>query len=375
MSGIYVHVPFCAKKCSYCDFHFSTRFSGYRDRMIRCIGTELSSRKNELKKGVDTVYFGGGTPSILTLKELSFLMKRIYSCYHVLPGAEVTLEVNPENITDSAVAKWKKAGFNRLSIGLQSFKESDLKWMNRGHTVQDNLSAVSLAKKAGFTNISVDLIYGLPGLTLKEWQLSVKKAVQLGVDHISAYCLTVEDKTKLKYDIKKGYVVPLPEKNQVEHYAFLVSYLNKKGYEQYEVSNFAKNKAYSRHNSAYWKREVFIGVGPSAHSFDGATRRWNISNNPLYLKHIENKSSYSSVEHLSKNALWNELFLTGLRTMWGVDKNQINTLGGFVLKEEKELLRLKKQGLIIENKDRLILSKKGFLFADAISVSFFRVST
>jgi len=375
VSGIYVHVPFCAKKCSYCDFHFSTRFSGYRDRMIRCIGTELSSRKNELKKGVETVYFGGGTPSILTLKELSFLMKRIYSCYHVLPGAEVTLEVNPENITDSAVAKWKKAGFNRLSIGLQSFKESDLKWMNRGHTVQDNLSAVSLAKKAGFTNISVDLIYGLPGLTLKEWQLSVKKAVQLGVDHISAYCLTVEDKTKLKYDIKKGYVVPLPEKNQVEHYAFLVSYLNKKGYEQYEVSNFAKNKAYSRHNSAYWKREVFIGVGPSAHSFDGATRRWNISNNPLYLKHIENKSSYSSVEHLSKNALWNELFLTGLRTMWGVDKNQINTLGGFVLKEEKELLRLKKQGLIIENKDRLILSKKGFLFADAISVSFFRVST
>ena len=375
MSGIYVHVPFCAKKCSYCDFHFSTRFSGYRDRMIRCIGTELSSRKNELKKGVETVYFGGGTPSILTLKELSFLMKRIYSCYHVLPGAEVTLEVNPENITDSAVAKWKKAGFNRLSIGLQSFKESDLKWMNRGHTVQDNLSAVSLAKKAGFTNISVDLIYGLPGLTLKEWQLSVKKAVQLGVDHISAYCLTVEDKTKLKYDIKKGYVVPLPEKNQVDHYAFLVSYLNKKGYEQYEVSNFAKNKAYSRHNSAYWKREVFIGVGPSAHSFDGATRRWNISNNPLYLKHIENKSSYSSVEDLSKNALWNELFLTGLRTMWGVDKNQINTLGGFVLKEEKELLRLKKQGLIIENKDRLILSKKGFLFADAISVSFFRVST
>jgi len=375
VSGIYVHVPFCAKKCSYCDFHFSTRFSGYRDRMIRCIGTELSSRKNELKKGVETVYFGGGTPSILTLKELSFLMKRIYSCYHVLPGAEVTLEVNPENITDSAVAKWKKAGFNRLSIGLQSFKESDLKWMNRGHTVQDNLSAVSLAKKAGFTNISVDLIYGLPGLTLKEWQLSLKKAVQLGVDHISAYCLTVEDKTKLKYDIKKGYVVPLPEKNQVEHYAFLVSYLNKKGYEQYEVSNFAKNKAYSRHNSAYWKREVFIGVGPSAHSFDGATRRWNISNNPLYLKHIENKSSYSSVEHLSKNALWNELFLTGLRTMWGVDKNQINTLGGFVLKEEKELLRLKKQGLIIENKDRLILSKKGFLFADAISVSFFRVST
>ena len=343
--------------------------------MIRCIGTELSSRKNELKKGVETVYFGGGTPSILTLKEFSFLMKRIYSCYHVLPGAEVTLEVNPENITDSAVAKWKKAGFNRLSIGLQSFKESDLKWMNRGHTVQDNLSAVSLAKKAGFTNISVDLIYGLPGLTLKEWQLSLKKAVQLGVDHISAYCLTVEDKTKLKYDIKKGYVVPLPEKNQVEHYAFLVSYLNKKGYEQYEVSNFAKNKAYSRHNSAYWKREVFIGVGPSAHSFDGSTRRWNISNNPLYLKHIENKSSYSSVEHLSKNALWNELFLTGLRTMWGVDKNQINTLGGFVLKEEKELLRLKKQGLIIENKDRLILSKKGFLFADAISVSFFRVST
>lgn len=342
--------------------------------MIRCIGKELSSRKNELKKGVESVYFGGGTPSLLTQKELSFLMGNIYSCYSVLPNAEVTLEVNPENITDSALSTWKEAGFNRLSIGLQSFKQSDLKWMNRGHTVQGSLSAVARAKKAGFNNISVDLIYGLPGLTLKEWQLSLKKVVQLGVTHISAYCLTVEDKTKLKHDIKKGYIMPLPEKNQVEHYTFLVSYLKKNGYEQYEVSNFAKNKAYSRHNSAYWKGEKFIGVGPSAHSFNGTTRRWNISNNPLYLKHIDNKSSYSSVEKLSKKALWNELFLTGLRTMWGVDKKQITALGGLVLKEEKELLKLKQQGLIIESKDKFTLSKKGFLFADAISASFFRVS-
>jgi oxygen-independent coproporphyrinogen-3 oxidase len=342
--------------------------------MIRCIGTELSSRKDELKHGVESVYFGGGTPSLLTLKELSFLMDNIYSSYRVLSNAEITIEANPENITDSSVAKWKKAGFNRLSIGLQSFKESDLKWMNRGHTAQDNLSAISRAKKAGITNISVDLIYGLPGLTLKEWEMSLKKVVQLGVAHISAYCLTVEDKTKLKHDIKKGDIVPLPEKKQVEHYTFLVSYLKKNGYEQYEVSNFAKDKAYSRHNSAYWKRKRFIGVGPSAHSFDGATRRWNISNNPLYLKHINNKSSYYSVERLDKNAVWNELFLTGLRTMWGVDKKQINALGGFIIKEEKEMLKLKQQGLIVESKDKFTLSKKGFLFADAISASFFRVS-
>lgn len=342
--------------------------------MIRCIGTELSSRKKELKKGVESVYFGGGTPSLLTQKELSFLMGNIYSCYHVLPDAEVTLEVNPENITDSAATTWKEVGFNRLSIGLQSFKESDLKWMNRGHTIRDNSSAVECAIKAGFNNISVDLIYGLPGLTLKEWQLSLKKVVQLGVTHISAYCLTVEDKTKLKYDIKKGSVTPLPEKKQVEHYTFLVSFLKKNGYEQYEVSSFAKNKAYSRHNSAYWNGKKFIGVGPSAHSFDGATRRWNISNNPLYLKNIENKSSYNTIENLGKKELWNELFLTGLRTMWGVDKKQINALGGFIIKEEKELLKLKQQGLIIESKDKFTLSKKGFLFADAISASFFRVS-
>ena len=374
MSGIYVHVPFCTKKCSYCDFHFSTRFSAYREHMIRCIGKELVSRKNELKDGVGSVYFGGGTPSLLTKKELSFLISSIRSHYNVLPGAELTLEANPENVSYSAVTSWKEAGVNRLSIGLQSFKESDLAWMNRGHTVQDNLSAVSVAKRAGFNNISVDLIYGLPGLTLKEWQFSLKKVVQLGVTHISAYCLTVEDRTKLKHDINKGHIIPLSEKNQVDHYTVLVSYLKKNGYEQYEVSNFAKGKAYSKHNSAYWKEGKYIGVGPSAHSFDGTSRRWNISNNPLYLKHIDNKSSYYSVERLDKNAIWNELFLTGFRTMWGVEIKQINALGGFVLKEEKLLLKLKNQGLVLESKERFTLSEKGFLFADAISSSFFRVS-
>jgi len=375
VSGIYVHVPFCTKKCSYCGFHFSTRFSGYREHMVLCIGKELISRKNELKAGVESVYFGGGTPSILTKKELSFLISSIRSHYNVLPDAEITLEANPENMSYSAVSSWKEAGVNRLSIGLQSFKESDLTWMNRGHTVQDNLSAVSLAKKAGFNNISVDLIYGVPGLSLKEWQFSLKKVVQLGVAHVSAYCLTVEDKTKLKYDIDKGRVVSLSEKNQVDHYTTLVSYLKKNGYEQYEVSNFAKDKAYSKHNSSYWKDGKYIGVGPSAHSFDGTSRRWNISNNPLYLKHIENKSSYYSIEHLDKNAIWNELFLTGFRTMWGIEKKQIKALGGLMLNEEKEILKLKKQGLVLENKQRLTLSTKGFLFADAISASFFRVST
>ena len=374
MSGFYVHVPFCKKKCSYCDFHFSTRFEGYREEMITSIGQEIIERKGEYPSPLKSIYFGGGTPSLLTSKELSFLIKTIQENYIIDSSVEVTLEANPEDVSPENLLLWANIGFNRLSVGLQSFKGIDLKWMNRGHSAQEALSCISLAKSAGFNDISVDLMYGLPGLKKKEWVTHLKTVINAGVSHVSAYCLTVEKGTLLSAEVKKGKR-SIPEDDIIEEqYLLLVSFLKENGFDQYEVSNFAKKERYSKHNSSYWKGISYIGVGPSAHSFKEGYRRWNVSNNSLYIKAFKEKKLYHEEEFLSHEEKWNELFLTGLRTKWGVSKSQITSFGGLTKKERVVLNQYILDGKLEEGPTQIVLSDSGFLFADAIAKDFFRVS-
>ena len=374
MSGFYVHVPFCAKKCSYCDFHFSTRYEGYRDEMVASIAQEIIERKGESLSPLNSLYFGGGTPSLLTHKELGFLIKTIRENYNTAPLMEVTLEANPEDVNPDALSAWAEIGFNRLSVGLQSFKASDLKWMNRGHSAQESLKCVGLAQTAGFTDLSVDLMYGLPGLKKEEWLDHIQTVINAGVSHISAYCLTVEKGTLLSSQVKKGQR-SIPEDDIIEQqYQQLVSYLRENGFEQYEVSNFAKNKRYSKHNSSYWQGISYIGVGPSAHSFKEGYRRWNVSNNSLYMRALKENNPYHEEEFLSPEEKWNELFLTGLRTKWGVNKSQIERFGGLGKKETSVLNHYVLEGKLEETTKSIMLSDSGFLFADGIAKDFFRVS-
>ena len=369
-----MHIPFCAKKCSYCDFHFSTRFESYRDDMINSIAQEIILRKRECLSPLLSIYFGGGTPSLLTNQELSFLLKTIYENYLVDDGAEITLEANPEDVSQNALKSWQRSGINRLSIGLQSFKAADLKWMNRGHSTNQGLKCIELASAEGFKNISVDLMYGLPNLSLDEWKKHLQQTLRSNITHVSAYCLTVEKGTRLERLVQKGRKT-IPDDALIKHqYKTLVSKLKQAGFKQYEVSSFARDKKYSKHNSAYWKGVSYIGVGPSAHSFQTGYRRWNVANNQKYIQNINNKSSFHEDEHLSNKDVWNELFLTGLRTMWGVSKEHIIALGGFSKKEEAVLEGLFKNGTMIDKEGFLRLEGGGFLFADAIAERFFRLS-
>jgi oxygen-independent coproporphyrinogen-3 oxidase len=374
MAGIYVHIPFCKKRCSYCDFHFSTTFSKYRGELIAAICLELVLRKDELNaESINTIYFGGGTPSLLQMEELSQIMNAIHQNYTLAPDSEITFEVNPEDAHEANLLGWKKRGINRLSIGLQSFQESDLSWMNRSHTLEQGTDAVHLAQTLGFTNISVDLIYGLPGLSNEQWIEHLNRAIALNVQHISSYCLTIEAKTALFYEVQKGKLTRPSEDQQSEQFEIMVSTLHKSGFEQYEISNFAKDEMYAKHNSAYWNLSRYIGVGPSAHSFNGEERRWNIANNTKYYLQVGKNDLWFEKEVLSLSAQWNECFLTGLRTKWGVTKEKVQKLGGFQTDEHKQLATYLANGMMLEETSCFLLTEKGKLQADGISSSFFRL--
>lgn len=373
MAGIYIHIPFCKQKCTYCDFHFSTSFEHYRKEMIETIGKEIQLRKYELENStIASIYFGGGTPSILNNDELSYLLFQITQNYTIASYAEITLEANPDDCSFEQLSMWKKAGINRLSIGLQSFKSSDLNWMNRAHTVEEAFSCVQLAKKSGFNAISVDLIYGLPDLTMEEWKHHIDEVIAMDVQHISAYCLTVEEKTALNKLVNEKKIVPAGEDAQSEQFLELSHRLKKAGFLHYEISNFGKPDHEAVHNSNYWKGVSYIGVGPSAHSFNGNTRRWNISNNSQYLKQFES-NDYFEEETLTKNDQWNEIVMTGLRTTSGVAIEQLTAL--FPLDEafQQTLHTFEKENLVTFQDNQLKLTEKGRLQADFISSEFFKV--
>ena len=372
MAGIYIHIPFCKQKCTYCDFHFSTTFHAYQNQMIECILNEIVSQVSYLENQIiETIYFGGGTPSILTFKEIGTIIQTIKGNYSVIPTAEITLEANPDDINLESLSAWKKSGINRLSIGLQSFREEDLEWMNRAHSKEEALNCVSLAKRAGFDNISVDLIYGLPKFTIEDWKKNIVTVINFGIQHVSAYCLTVEQKTVLSKWVEQNKIIPANEDDQSDQFEVLLHELEKEGIEQYEISNFARPGFHSKHNSNYWKGKHYLGIGPSAHSFDGISRRWNISNNREYMKNILEDKTWFETEILSIENQFNELLLIGLRTALGVNLEQLKTIQIPSQEFWTQIKKMENLGWMELKNDAIILTKKGKLKADYIASELF----
>lgn len=324
MSGIYIHIPFCKQACTYCDFHFSTS-SKNKEELVKSIITEIELRKNYLTdKNINTIYFGGGTPSIVSERDLFLILDKIYKTYNVRNDAEITLECNPDDLNNEKLKELKRLEINRLSIGLQSFDDAELKWMNRAHTAQESEASVKRAQDKGFENITIDLIYGSKFSNLQNWKKTLDKAISLEVQHISSYNLTIEDKTKLGHDLKHKKEQAIDDEKSAELFLEMVERLERNKFIQYEISNFGKEGFFSQHNSNYWKGAHYIGLGPSAHSFDGLSRQWNIKNNNLYIKYINEKNSaYFEREELNETERFNEYILTSLRTIWGADANYL----------------------------------------------------
>jgi len=372
MSGIYFHIPFCKQACHYCDFHFSTNRSR-QGEMVQAIAQELSLRKAFLQEAVKTIYFGGGTPSLLQQGELALLLAEVRRYFKVAADAEITLEANPDDLTEKKLQELKKAGINRLSIGIQSFHGPHLDYMNRAHNESEALVCVQKAQQVGFRAISIDLIYGIPAPDHGIWESDLSQALRLKVPHISAYCLTIEPRTAFGNWLQKGKIQDVDDAFAAKQFEMLVQALTEAGYEHYEVSNFALPGHYSRHNTAYWQRKPYLGIGPGAHSFNGAKRVRNLPNNAKYLKALGQKQLLVEEEHLSHADRVNEWLMTSLRTQWGCDLASIKKALGYDL--------LKAQPKLIENGIRngnlqladgkLKLTPKGLLFADAIAADFF----
>lgn len=371
MSGCYIHIPFCAQKCSYCDFHFSTNHA-YQDEMVDALCAELAIRSAAWSnESFQTIYFGGGTPSILTSIQLQKLIDCVKSNYRVSDSAEITLECNPDNCSPVHLMTWKELGVNRLSIGIQSFNDHQLEWMNRSHKAADSLNAVLHAKEVGFEELSLDIMYGLPGMTLEEWKEQLHRIIALAPEHISAYCLTVEQKTALSKWVKEGKLTVSSNEQQSEQFEVLVTTLKSAGYEQYEISNFAREGKYSKHNSSYWKGAKYLGIGPSAHGFDQTKRYWNQANNKAYLNELKSGRLPETIEILSPFDRFNEAIMIGLRTKWGVSKEEL--FRNVAPKEDwfKIVKGYEDQNLLIETPERLVLTESGRLLADAIASELF----
>lgn len=371
MSGIYIHIPFCKQACHYCDFHFSTSLKKKKE-LVNGLCTELLLRKNELDGNVETIYFGGGTPSLLSSEELKQIFETIYSNYKISENPEITLEANPDDLSKEQILKFSNSQINRLSIGIQSFFEEDLKLMNRAHNASEALESIKNAKQY-FENISIDLIYGIPGMSSERWKKNLEIVLSLDVPHLSCYALTVEPKTALKKFIEKGIVPPVDEEAAKEHYEILLSETEKAGLENYEFSNFGKPGFHSRNNTAYWEGKPYLGIGPSAHSYDGKSRSWNVANNTKYIKSIEEGILPSEIEILSKEDKYNEYIMTGLRTKKGVSLEKVERDFGknyleYLLKQAEN--SIKNNLLILEN-GTLKISKKGKFLSDGIAADLF----
>jgi oxygen-independent coproporphyrinogen-3 oxidase len=372
MAGVYIHIPFCTKACHYCDFYFSTSLNN-KESVVSAIHKEIGLRKDYLQdKNISTIYFGGGTPSLLNYDELAALLDDIRKHFKVA-SAEITLEANPDDLNKEKLQELKRAGINRLSIGIQSFYDEDLVLMNRSHNSGQAVSAVKDAQDAGFSNISVDLIYGLPNLTMERWQKNMQQAFDLQVPHLSAYSLTVETRTALHDFVKKGKVKLPAEAMVIEQFMALMEAAQKNGFVHYEISNFAKPGMESKHNSSYWKNEHYLGLGPSAHSFDGVSRQWNIANNGAYVNKIGCGESWFEREELSVADRYNEYIMTRLRTIWGIDLAFVKAnfgedkLSAF----EKQLQPFITSGDLQRGKENVFLTPKGKLLADKIASELF----
>lgn len=373
MAGIYIHVPFCKKACHYCNFHFSTQ-QQLKPEMVKAICTEASLRKNFILEPINTIYFGGGTPSLLSVSELDTILTTLKEHYKIITDAEITLEANPDDISADKLNQWLKAGINRLSIGIQSFFEEDLQWMNRAHNALQAKDCIEQARTAGFSNLTIDLIYGTPGLTNERWQQNIQTALSLDIPHLSCYALTVEPNTALDHMVRKGQKKDVDADLQATHFNILTQTLEAEGFEHYEISNFAKPGFRSQHNSSYWQGKPYLGLGPSSHSFDGAfTRQWNISNNPLYISSLQQGIIPFESETLTITQKINEYLMTSLRTMEGISLSFLQNNWG----EERvhDIMRSAEphlDQLNIQLKDQhLILTPKGKFLADGIAADLF----
>lgn len=372
MAGLYIHIPFCKQKCSYCDFHFSTTFHKYRTEMILAMCSEMDRTKDYLEKEpLESIYFGGGTPSLLTEQEIQKILETAHEHFEVLPNAEITLEANPDDITPDSVVAWMNAGINRLSIGLQSFREKDLAWMNRAHTADEALNCVKQAQDQGISNISVDLIYGLPDLSLKEWEQHIERVISMGIQHVSAYCLTVEEKTALHKLVQTHTLIPAGEDEQSDQFLLLSDKLKKAGFMHYEISNFGRPGFEAVHNANYWKGKKYLGIGPSAHSFNGTSRRWNLANNTQYIKRIEGNETWFEEEHLTQKDQWNELILTGLRTSYGVNLDQLKKIHPLTPEFLQNTNKFAELNWLQITHQQMILTDEGRLKADHIASELF----
>lgn len=368
MAGLYIHIPFCTKRCLYCDFFSNTEMK-YKEPYLSAVIRELELRKDYLEgEPVETIYFGGGTPSQLQAADFSRIFEAIHRLFDVSPCAEITLEANPDDMTPGYVAGLQTLPFNRVSMGVQSFKEEDLRFLNRRHNREQALLAVDLCKKNGLENISVDLIYGLPGQTLEEWKQNLDTVIRLDIPHISAYHLIYEEGTAL-YKLKEaGKITPVDEDLSVALFTSLIDQLTANGYLHYEISNFARPGMLSRHNSSYWIGKKYLGIGPSAHSYNGQNRQWNISSLPGYLQAIDKGVPDIEIENLDINTRYNDFIITGLRTMWGIKFNEIQQQFGKdkLIYCQKQAAPYLKQGLLIEKDDTLTLSRNGIFISDSI---------
>jgi len=373
MAGIYIHIPFCKQACHYCDFHFSTTLK-HKKRMVDAICSELLLRKDEIQEEVQTIYFGGGTPSLLSSEEIEQLLDAVYEHYQVYQFPEITLEANPDDLSEAVIEKLAESKINRLSIGVQSFFEEDLKLMNRAHNAEEAIRCIELSKKH-FENYSIDLIYGIPNMTEGRWMENVRKALSFEVPHISCYALTVEPKTALHKFIEKGVVPPVDDELAQKHHELLVEAMEQAGFDNYEFSNFGKPGFYSENNMAYWHGESYLGVGPSAHSYDGESRSWNVSNNSKYMIAIEDENLPLEREALTKQDQYNEYVMTRLRTMWGISLEEVTELFGaeyydYLLQQAQSLIE--KQLLFLDD-EILIVTRKGKFLSDGIASDLFKL--
>jgi oxygen-independent coproporphyrinogen-3 oxidase len=373
--GIYIHIPFCKQACHYCDFHFSTSLKK-RDEMVDALAKEIELRKDEFKdKTVKTIYFGGGTPSLLTTKELQFLIDSVYENYKVSEHPEITLEANPDDLSARRIQELATSPINRLSIGIQSFFEDDLKLMNRAHNSDEAKSCLEEAIKY-FDNISIDLIYGVQGASNEKWIQNIEMALSYTIPHISSYALTVEPKTALASFIEKGIIDAVNDEQAHEQFHILKKRLEASGFTHYELSSFGKEGYFSKNNSAYWQGKSYLGIGPSAHSFNGTQRSWNVKNNSKYIKSVQQNELPSEVETLTKNDQYNEYVMTGLRTIWGVSFAKVETDFGTVSKDyliEQSAIFINQQLLYIDD-GFLRVTNKGQFLSDGIASELFKLN-
>jgi oxygen-independent coproporphyrinogen-3 oxidase len=372
MSGIYIHIPFCKKACTYCDFHFSTSLK-YVDEMTDAICEEIIRKKSRITDQVGTIYFGGGTPSVLPSKGFEKIFNTITKHFSVSSDAEITIEANPDDLDAKKISELRQLPVNRFSIGIQSFFDEDLIWMNRAHNAGEAETCIKRSQDAGFENLSIDLIYGYPLLTDNKWLSNINKAIEFQTPHISAYSLTVEPRTALANAIKKGKQTPVNDEQSASQFIMLIDKLKEGRFEHYEISNFSKPGKYAVHNTNYWRGIPYLGIGPSAHGFSGTTRYLNIANNAAYLSELQSGKLAETIEELSLYDRFNEYIMTSLRTMWGTSLNKIEADFGkvFLADTIKSIKPFVEKNWLLNQDDHLVLTSDGKLFADHIASELF----